>query len=249
MTLHFEDLDELCSESFRQFVTSAVLAITQQYHVCTDSGGIPDSVCHEIDDTTTTGSVSNLSAQDHKNLADIFAIEWAKADKAHKEQNAIAELDADFAYALALQEEEEVESRRGYVDNVPIHIDGYRQYKDELADPNFLDRKLSRNLLNEQVIQQLGDGGTNDESTCDRKKTPSLAGPSLAYVPMMVDGRGRFTDKPDDMPGDVDTTIEYRRKSIRKLVGDMISAGWRPLPVSLGMLFKKKKTFDCPCDT
>jgi len=233
VTLPFEDLDELCSDSFRQFVTSAVVAIT---HAGANSDSISTTCGPE------TGDIATGSFGEYENLAELFAIEWGKADEAHKERNATAELDADFAYALALQEEEDdVEGRRGSVGtnfflsdktNVPMQIDpaGFRLYKDELADPHFLDRNPTQNILKEQVAKQfkVAAQGVQGEGTCRRKDVQTL-------IPDDEDphGRGRFNDAFGDIPEGCDEeTIEYRRKSIRKLVADMIYAGWRPLPVS-----------------
>lgn len=122
-----------------------------------------------------------------------------------------------------------------FQDDFSLEELGYRQVQDSLAQRDFLDaagsgtkaaalRSVETDAQSEEQAMRNGSGRAGG-ATADALRRMMAAsgrrgeanGASAAHVDDGEDGQ---------------RTRQYSRKSIRKLVGDMIAAGWRPLPVS-----------------
>jgi hypothetical protein len=121
-----------------------------------------------------------------------------------------------------------------YGDDFDLEAVGFRRHQDVLADgAAFLDQKSG--AVRAAVLrsgdaaaaaaaagagQLQGGGGSRAASAADvRRMMGGDAGSAAAAAAATEEDEGG-------------ERLEYSRKSIRKLVGDMVARGWRPLPVS-----------------
>lgn len=264
VTVHFDDYEELCSESFREYLGRAVATTVSGEEYYCQEDAIPNSqntflaAWHEEE-----GLDGDLFREEVNGGTSVFS----------DDQRRQLQCDEDYALACALQAQENEfsyhldprvpcpsflaesdfpplafpktsekplafdrntnETRQALLvtssankkvpdlsaaglDDLPIEMFGYTRPADELANPRqFLDR--GRGDLRAVASQYAQDEDDND---------------TRSSKPPLPEFRGRKTRSKEQSS----EPAEYSRKSMRKLVRDMLHAGWRPLKVRCGVI-------------
>lgn len=282
VTVHFDDYEELCSESFRHYLEQAVATVTGQ--------GVVDVFPSFQDTSQQKGGLKHLDHEVDAEGIEAFLATWQEEEgsgggdhhgdhsfwdeefmQEHQRQQ---QYDQDYALACALQEEEDEENEKSLrlacpsfipesefpplafpkssqlsshpeigknnngqtlsfskrnkrlttSDDLPMELFGYVRPVDELSkrSQQFLDE--GRGDLRGVALQytQVQDDVGDDEVT-RKGKTLSRTGQKSSF--------SRFSQKGKDKPQHQMNAeqVEYSRKSMRKLVRDMLLAGWHPL--------------------